>query len=245
MANSYYQLVMKTGPTPGKSFPLEKSEIHLGRDVANEVFVNDAEVSRRHARLTVQAGNFMLEDLGSTNGTFVNGQRLTGPRMLRPGDVIQLGENVSLSFEPPQYDPNATMVSEPGTVIAPAPMAASQPPVQQPAYVPPAQPPQQPEYVPSAAPPQQPAYVPPAPPPQQPAYVPPAPPPVQPAYAGRVPPSPAEPFMEDVKPRRTWLWVSCGCLIILLCLFLAAILWYIDSNFLWCNVMPFLPGCGG
>jgi predicted component of type VI protein secretion system len=183
MANSYYQLVMKTGPTPGKSFPLEKSEIHLGRDVANEVFVNDAEVSRRHARLTVQAGNFMLEDLGSTNGTFVNSQRLTGPRMLRPGDVIQLGENVSLSFEPPQYDPNATMVSEPGTVIAPPLMAASQPPPV--AAQPP--PPQQPAYVPPAPPPQQPEYVPPAPPPQQPAYVPPAPPPVQPAYAGRVP----------------------------------------------------------
>lgn len=242
MANSYYQLVMKTGPTPGKTFPLEKSEINLGRDVANDVFINDAEVSRRHARLTVQAGNFMLEDLGSTNGSFVNGQRLAGPRMLHPGDVIQLGENVSLSFEPPQYEPGATIVSEPGTVIAQPPVPAPQP---LPVTAQPPSPPQQPAYVPPAPPPQQPAYVPPAPPPQQPAYVPPVPPPVQPAYAGRVPPGPVEPFMEEVKPRRTWLWVSCGCLVVFLCLFFAAILWYIDSNFLWCNVMPFLPGCGG
>lgn len=198
MAYQSYQLVMKTGPAPGKTFAIEKSELFFGRDVANEVFINDAEVSRRHARLTVQASGYILEDLGSTNGTFVNGQRLTGPRVLRLGDMIMLGENVSLVFEMASYDPNATMVSAPGTVVAPQP-----PPI--------------------VAPPRAPAYVPPTPPPPTPAYVPPpAPPSPEPAYVGRVPAGPLEPVIpEERGPRRTWLWVSCGCLVVLLCLLVA------------------------
>jgi predicted component of type VI protein secretion system len=207
MAYQSYQLVMKTGPAPGKTFAIEKSELFFGRDVANEVFINDAEVSRRHARLTVQASGYILEDLGSTNGTFVNGQRLTGPRVLRLGDMIMLGENVSLVFEMASYDPNATMVSAPGTVVAPQPPPVVAPPPM-PAYVPP---------------PAAPAYVPPTPPPPAPAYVPPpVPPPPEPAYAGRVPASPLEPLIPEEKaPRRTWLWVSCGCLVVLLCLLVA------------------------
>jgi hypothetical protein len=52
-----------------------------------------------------------LEDLGSTNGTFVNTQRITGQRILKSGDTILLGENVSLTFEEVPFDPNATQVS--------------------------------------------------------------------------------------------------------------------------------------
>src|SRR3972149_4095456 len=152
MAYQSYQLVMKTGPAPGKTFAIEKSELFFGRDVANEVFINDAEVSRRHARLTCQASGYILEALGSTNGTFVNGQRLTGPRVLRLGDMIMLGENVSLVFEMASYGPNATMVSAPGTVVAPQPPPIVAPP-RAPAYVPPTPPPPTPAYVPPPAPP--------------------------------------------------------------------------------------------
>jgi hypothetical protein len=172
----------------------------------------------------------VLEDLGSTNGTFVNGQRLTGPRALYPSDTIMLGENISLTFGMAPYDPNATMVGTPGTVVSPQPPPVTAPPPQA-AYVPPAPPPQ-------------PAYVPPPPQPQpQPAYIP-APPP-QSAYAGRVPPSPVEPLPPpERRPRRGWLWAGCGCLVILLCIAVAAVLWYIDANLLWCDLLPFLPGCG-
>lgn len=199
MAYQSVQLVMRAGPTPGKNFSIEKSEIFIGRDIANEVLINDAEVSRRHARISIQAGNYVIEDLGSTNGTFVNGQRLAGPRVLRVGDTVMLGENVSLTFEMAAYDPNATLISAPGTVVA----AQPPPPTPQPIAPPP------------------PVYTPPPPPPQsqpqpQPVYQP-AP---QPVYAERVPASPVEPVMpeEAVKPqRRTWLWVSCGCLVVVLC----------------------------
>ncbi len=61
--------------------------------------INDPEVSRHHCRLTQGGGGYTLEDLGSTNGTFVNGQRLTGARQLQPGDMIGLGETVTLAYE--------------------------------------------------------------------------------------------------------------------------------------------------
>ncbi|MDI6814452.1 MAG: FHA domain-containing protein [Desulfitobacteriaceae bacterium] len=118
MSSMPFQLVMRAGPQPGTVYPLQKSEIYIGRDPSNDLVIGDAEVSRKHARLIWQAGGYLLEDLGSTNGTFINGQRLLGPHLLRPGEVIQLGENVSLVFEA-LYDPSATRLSQ----------AASQPPV--------------------------------------------------------------------------------------------------------------------
>jgi hypothetical protein len=106
-----YQLVVKTGPASGKVYSLEKTEILIGREAGSDVFVNDEKVSRRHARLTSQFGDYVLEDLGSTNGTCVNSQRITGQRILKSGDTVLLGENVSLIFEEVAFDPNATQVS--------------------------------------------------------------------------------------------------------------------------------------
>lgn len=120
MAPQSYQLVMRTGPAPGKSFALDKNEIRIGRDISNEVVINDAEVSRKHARLILQASGYVLEDLGSTNGTFVNGNRLVGPHPLKPGETVLLGENVTLTFQAAKFDPDATMVGA-GAEWAPPP----------------------------------------------------------------------------------------------------------------------------
>ena len=106
-----YQLVMRSGPTPGKAYPLSKTEIYIGRDVSNDIAVNDAELSRKHARLTQQEDTFVVEDLGSTNGTFVDAQRLMGPHVLKPGELIMFGENVGMVFEAVAYDPNATIMA--------------------------------------------------------------------------------------------------------------------------------------
>lgn len=108
---SQFQLIMRSGPTPGAAFTLEGDQLTIGRDSANEIVINDAEVSRRHARLTFQGGKYVLEDLGSTNGTFVNGQRLAGPRVLKPGEVVSFGEQIVLVFEALNVDAGATMVS--------------------------------------------------------------------------------------------------------------------------------------
>jgi predicted component of type VI protein secretion system len=105
-----FQLVMRSGPTPGKVFPLKEDEVFIGRDVGNNIVINDAEISRRHARLAIQAGGFILEDLGSTNGTAVNGDRLTSRHVMRVGEVISLGEHVALVFEAVADDKEATVV---------------------------------------------------------------------------------------------------------------------------------------
>jgi pSer/pThr/pTyr-binding forkhead associated (FHA) protein len=55
------------------------------------MFLRDPEVSRRHARLEAQNGVVFLEDLKSSNGTFLNGRRLTEPLEIRPGDEIDVG----------------------------------------------------------------------------------------------------------------------------------------------------------
>ena len=142
-----FQLVMRAGPSPGKMFSLSKSEITIGRDVNADVVINAAEVSRRHCRLRLDAGSYIIEDLGSTNGTFVNGQRLTGPHLLRPGEVIMLGEAVSLAYEVAQHDPNATMVSSPAVRdAAPPPVISPATPPPQPVAAPPPPQPAAPAY---------------------------------------------------------------------------------------------------
>lgn len=109
-----YRLVIRSGPTAGQEFPLEKSEIFVGRDLGNDIVINDAEVSRRHARLFLQGANYVLEDLGSTNGSSVNGQRLMGPYLLRPGELIMFGEHVSMLFEALQPESGATLAAGAG-----------------------------------------------------------------------------------------------------------------------------------
>ncbi|MGD2155294.1 MAG: FHA domain-containing protein [Anaerolineales bacterium] len=134
MASQSFQLVTRIGPTPGEAFPLSKSEITLGRDANNDIVFDYVEVSRRHARLRMQAGGYVLEDLGSTNGTFVNEQRLIGPHSLRPGETISLGDAVTLIYEVAQYDPEATVVSTP--IEMPPPQRQEQPAESQPSSYP-------------------------------------------------------------------------------------------------------------
>ena len=118
-----FQFVMRSGPTPGATYSLEGDQIVIGRDSANGVAINDSEISRKHARLTFQGGKYVLEDLGSTNGTFVNGQRLAGPVVLRSGDVVSLGEQIVLMFEVLSADAGATVIAARKNVPAPV-MAA-------------------------------------------------------------------------------------------------------------------------
>ncbi len=106
-----HRLVMHSGPLAGKAFPLEKNEIFIGRDLSNDIVINDPEVSRRHARLFIQGNNYVIEDLGSTNGTYVNGQRLMGPYVLRPGEVIVFGEHITGLYEGAEPDLGSTVAA--------------------------------------------------------------------------------------------------------------------------------------
>jgi predicted component of type VI protein secretion system len=106
-----FQITISSGPNPGTVFALDKSEMILGRDLSADLVINDAEVSRKHARLVAQQVGYLLEDLGSTNGTVVNGQRLVAPYLLIGGEVITIGEQISLVCERVQDDPDSTRVS--------------------------------------------------------------------------------------------------------------------------------------
>lgn len=78
----------------GTTFALN-GEITIGRDGGNTVQIEgDTFVSSRHARVFVVDGQPMVEDLGSTNGSFHNGNKLRGSRLLHPGDRVQVGYTV-------------------------------------------------------------------------------------------------------------------------------------------------------
>ena len=89
-----FQFVMRSGPTPGAVYPLEGDQLTIGRDSTNGVAINDPEVSRRHARLTFQGGKYVLEDLGSTNGTYLNNERLSSPAPFTTSDTLRIGRTL-------------------------------------------------------------------------------------------------------------------------------------------------------
>jgi len=92
------RLVAIQGPRMGQVYDIEVGETTIGREESNSVaFPDDSTVSRRHARLVSDGGAFTIHDEGSSNGTFVNGVKVT-EQALNPGDEIQIG-TTKLRFE--------------------------------------------------------------------------------------------------------------------------------------------------
>ena len=124
-----FRLVMRRGPNPNQVYDLSKDNVTIGRDITNDIVINDPEVSRHHLRFTRGGDGFTMEDLGSTNGTFMNGQRMTGSRPLRPGDMIGLGETVTLAYEPAS---SPTVAGPAASAPPPAAGPTMQTPIQRP-----------------------------------------------------------------------------------------------------------------
>ena len=76
---------------PGSAFDIPGGVI-LGRGGAADIQLEDTFASSRHARIVAQGSVMVLEDLGSTNGTYLNGEPLRGPQPLHPGDRIRIGD---------------------------------------------------------------------------------------------------------------------------------------------------------
>jgi predicted component of type VI protein secretion system len=151
-----YRLVVKAGPDEGRLIEINKPLLIIGRDPAADIQINDPEISRKHAKITNQGGPVTIEDLGSTNGTFVNNARIAGPYHLRPGEIIYLGEHVTLLFEQNQ-DVDVTVASPVKYAGGPPPLQGYSAPVKNAVpYISPEPIPQQPPLHPEPV--QNPAY---------------------------------------------------------------------------------------
>ncbi len=102
------RFVVKQGPQIGITFPILQSKTCMGREETCDVRVQDAEASRRHCELIWRDGAFWVQDLGSSNGTFVNGKQITAPTKLSAGDKIGVGQTVMVLELEPQIKPMPT-----------------------------------------------------------------------------------------------------------------------------------------
>lgn len=135
MGYKNYRLSVIKGYNKGDEFPLEKDEITIGRGEENDIVLSIAEVSRSHAVLTKAEGGYMIQDMGSTNGTFVDKKEVGGKYLLKPGDTVMLGDAIYLTYAA-DADPEATLVTprpdEPAaevTAVTPKPArSAAEPP---------------------------------------------------------------------------------------------------------------------
>ena len=102
-------LVVQDGPGTGAQHPVD-ADVTIGRDESADLQLPDKAVSRRHAALRIEGETAVVEDLGSRNGTFVNGERVEDRQRLREGDSLQLGgttlevrsaEGETVPFPPP------------------------------------------------------------------------------------------------------------------------------------------------
>lgn len=92
-------VLVRSGDAKGERHQIRVPLANLGRADYNDVVIADSSVSTMHAKLQLRGGVWILSDLGSTNGTFVDGELVDGEQPLGPGSTIRLGE-VTLLFEP-------------------------------------------------------------------------------------------------------------------------------------------------
>jgi S1-C subfamily serine protease len=117
-------VTIRSGASGGQTIEVSEGRVVLGREEGCDVVLDDEKVSRQHASLFVdEHGRTVLEDLGSTNGTFVDGNRVESPVVLRGGEEVRLGDTLlALSARPPS-PPTATenaAAAAPGGREAPA-----------------------------------------------------------------------------------------------------------------------------
>lgn len=84
-------LVVKRGPNAGSTFLLDKDRTSAGRHPSSDIFLDDITVSRRHAEVMREGQRFLVKDVGSLNGTYVNRERVDVAE-LESGDELQIGK---------------------------------------------------------------------------------------------------------------------------------------------------------
>lgn len=108
-----WTLVVDDGSNATKVFPVTRGSLTIGRATTADIRLDNAHISRHHARLNRQGELLLVEDLNTVNGTFVNGQAITTPYALQPGDLISFGsctirvEKGVVPVPPPQAETRA------------------------------------------------------------------------------------------------------------------------------------------
>lgn len=102
-------LVATKGPLEGARFPVPTDGLSIGRDPDCGVILDDANVSRYHARLVFHNAAIWVQDVGSRNGVFLNEKRVVRHKQLSPGDEMVIGEHIfTLELEIPEAEPSLT-----------------------------------------------------------------------------------------------------------------------------------------
>ena len=119
------------GDDAGRQTPLEGS-IEIGREASTGLPIDDEQASRRHTRVTAEGDHALVEDLGSTNGTYLNGQPIEGQRTLRPGDRLRVGLTIfelrtaaDVQRQPSAVIPVPQFTKLSGDVLEPVPSKSS------------------------------------------------------------------------------------------------------------------------
>ena len=139
-----FSLVIREKGGEQRDIAFDKEEISIGRIQGNDIVLPKGNISKRHARIMVKDGKFVIVDLRSTNGTYVNGHKISSPMVITGNDkvyigdfVLQLTEQQERIAEPPAPEPLELAPEIPEPAPAPhavAPEPIEQPPEPQPAY---------------------------------------------------------------------------------------------------------------
>ncbi len=105
-------LIVQRQDQPDQEFRWEQPALMIGRDPANDLVIDHKLASRRHARFEQDESGFYIRDLDSTNGTYLNGQRINGAQLLRNNDEVWVADTVMIF-----RDPEATMKGTPPPVV--------------------------------------------------------------------------------------------------------------------------------
>jgi len=117
MGYKKFHLTVIKGFNKGEVFPLDEDEVIIGRGEDNDIVLNIAEISRTHSALTRGEEGYIIKDLDSTNGTFVDKKKIGEKYLLKSGDTIMLGDAIYLTYQA-DADPEETLVAAPPEEIS-------------------------------------------------------------------------------------------------------------------------------
>src|SRR3954471_8278686 len=111
MPAMFFITLVEKGGGGEQELTFEKPEVTIGRLAGNDIVLGKGNVSKYHSRFVLKDGKYIVVDMQSTNGTFVNGKKIAAPQVVKPTDKIYIGDYI-LNVEAPSA-PRETRLAEP------------------------------------------------------------------------------------------------------------------------------------